>query len=248
MYKRQTVIGALFGSLPSNRLGRKKTLSWIGFFFFISAVGSALALSPYTFSFFRFIGGIAVGVSSVTAPIYISEMTKSENRGSLGVLYQFSLVFGILIAFISNYLLTGFDGDNDWRWMLGVEAIPAFIYFLLTIYLPESPRWLILFKNDDLTAKKVLKEIYLNQIEADAVLKSIKLTDNDKLVENKLFIPRFKKTVILAFLISFFNQLSGINFILYYAPEILEMGGFATKESLFNSVICLLYTSPSPRD
>ena len=194
-----TVIGALFGSLPSNRLGRKKTLSWIGFFFFISAVGSALALSPYTFSFFRFIGGIAVGVSSVTAPIYISEMTKSENRGSLGVLYQFSLVFGILIAFISNYLLTGFDGDNDWRWMLGVEAVPAFIYFLLTIYLPESPRWLILFKNDDLTAKKVLKEIYLNQIEADAVLKSIKLTDNDKLVENKLFTLRFKKTVILAF-------------------------------------------------
>ena len=160
-----TVIGALFGSLPSNRLGRKITLSWIGFFFFISAVGSALALSPYTFSFFRFIGGIAVGVSSVTAPIYISEMTKSENRGSLGVLYQFSLVFGILIAFISNYLLTGFDGDNDWRWMLGVEAIPAFIYFLLTIYLPESPRWLTLFKNDDLMAKKVLKEIYLNQID-----------------------------------------------------------------------------------
>ena len=164
-------------------------------------------------------------------------MTKSENRGSLGVLYQFSLVFGILIAFISNYILTGFDGDNDWRWMLGVEAIPAFIYFLLTINLPDSPRWLILFKNDDITAKRVLKEIYSNQIEADAVLKSIKLTDNDKLVENKLFIPRFKKTVILAFLISFFNQLSGINFILYYAPEILEMAGFATKESLFNSVI-----------
>ena len=88
-----TVIGALFGSLPSNRLGRKKTLSWIGFFFFISAVGSALALNPYTFSFFRFIGGIAVGVSSVTAPIYISEMTKSENRGSLGALYQFCLLY-----------------------------------------------------------------------------------------------------------------------------------------------------------
>ena len=232
-----TVIGALFGSLPSNRLGRKKTLTWIGFFFFISAVGSALALEPYTFCFFRFIGGIAVGVSSVTAPIYISEITTPKNRGTLGVLYQFSLVFGILIAYFSNYLLTGFDGSNDWRWMLGIEAIPALLYLLMTLYIPDSPRWLVLFKNDDLTAQKVLEVIYSNKSEADDVLKSIKKTDNTVSKENNLFIPRFKKTILLAFFISFFNQLSGINFILYYAPEILEMGGFATKESLFNSVI-----------
>ena len=232
-----TVIGALFGSLPANRLGRKVTLTWIGFFFFISALGSALAVDPYTFSFFRFIGGIAVGVSSVTAPIYISEITTPKNRGRLGVLYQFSLVFGILIAYFSNYLLTGFDESNDWRWMLGVEAIPAFLYLLMTLYIPDSPRWLVLFKNDDLTAQKVLDEIYSNKSEADAVLKSIKTTDNSISKENKLFIPRFKKIILLAFFISFFNQLSGINFILYYAPEILEMGGFATKESLFNSVI-----------
>tara|TARA_B100001029_G_C15060547_1_gene458079 strand:- start:1486 stop:2817 length:1332 start_codon:yes stop_codon:yes gene_type:complete len=232
-----TVIGALFGSLPANRLGRKVTLTWIGFFFFISALGSALAVDPYTFSFFRFIGGIAVGVSSVTAPIYISEITTPKNRGRLGVLYQFSLVFGILIAYFSNYLLTGFDGSNDWRWMLGVEGIPAFLYLLMTLYIPDSPRWLVLFKNDDLTAQKVLDEIYSNKSEADAVLKSIKTTDNSISKENKLFIPRFKKIILLAFFISFFNQLSGINFILYYAPEILEMGGFATKESLFNSVI-----------
>ena len=232
-----TVIGALFGSLPSNRLGRKKTLTWIGFFFFISAVGSALALEPYTFSFFRFIGGIAVGVSSVTAPIYISEITTPKNRGTLGVLYQFSLVFGILIAYFSNYLFTGFDGSNDWRWMLGIEAIPALLYLLMTLYIPDSPRWLVLFKNDDLTAQKVLEVIYSNKSEADDVLKSIKTTDNTVSKENNLFVPRFKKTILLAFFISFFNQLSGINFILYYAPEILEMGGFATKESLFNSVI-----------
>jgi sugar porter (SP) family MFS transporter len=232
-----TVIGALFGSFPTNKFGRKITLSWIGFFFFISAVGSALAIDPYTFSLFRFIGGIAVGVSSVAAPVYISEITSPKNRGSLGVLYQFSLVFGILIAFFSNYLLTGYDEANDWRWMLGVEAIPALLYLLMTLYIPDTPRWLVLFKNDDLTAKKVLKEIYPNKIESEAVLKSIRLTDIDVSTENKLFIPRFKKTIILAFFISFFNQLSGINFILYYAPEILEMGGFATKESLFNSII-----------
>ena len=232
-----TVIGAMFGSLPANRLGRKVTLTWIGFFFFVSALGSALAVDPYTFSFFRFIGGIAVGVSSVTAPIYISEITTPKNRGTLGVLYQFSLVFGILIAYFSNYLLTGFDGSNDWRWMLGIEAIPALLYLLMTLYIPDSPRWLVLFKNDDLTAQKVLEVIYSNKIEADDVLKSIKTTDNTVSKENNLFIPRFKKTILLAFFISFFNQLSGINFILYYAPEILEMGGFATKESLFNSVI-----------
>ena len=232
-----TVIGALFGSLPANRLGRKVTLTWIGFFFFVSALGSALAVDPYTFSFFRFIGGIAVGISSVTAPIYISEITTPKNRGTLGVLYQFSLVFGILIAYFSNYLLTGFDGSNDWRWMLGVEAIPALLYLLMTLYIPDSPRWLVLFKNDDLTAQKVLEVIYSNKSEADDVLKSIKTTDNTVSKENNLFIPRFKKTILLAFFISFFNQLSGINFILYYAPEILEMGGFATKESLFNSVI-----------
>ena len=232
-----TVIGALFGSLPTNRLGRKVTLTWIGFFFFFSALGSALAVDPYTFSFFRFIGGIAVGVSSVTAPIYISEITTPKNRGTLGVLYQFSLVFGILIAYFSNYLLTGFDGSNDWRWMLGIEAIPALLYLLMTLYIPDSPRWLVLFKNDDLTAQKVLEVIYSNKSEADDVLKSIKTTDNTVSKENNLFIPRFKKTILLAFFISFFNQLSGINFILYYAPEILEMGGFATKESLFNSVI-----------
>ena len=232
-----TVIGALFGSLPANRLGRKVTLTWIGFFFFFSALGSALAVDPYTFSFFRFIGGIAVGVSSVTAPIYISEITTPKNRGTLGVLYQFSLVFGILIAYFSNYLLTGFDGSNDWRWMLGIEAIPALLYLLMTLYIPDSPRWLVLFKNDDLTAQKVLEVIYSNKSEADDVLKSIKTTDNTVSKENNLFIPRFKKTILLAFFISFFNQLSGINFILYYAPEILEMGGFATKESLFNSVI-----------
>ena len=138
-----TVVGALFGSYPTNKLGRKITLSWIGLFFLISALGSALAMDPFTFSFFRFIGGLAVGVSSIAAPIYISEISPPQKRGSLGVLYQFSLVFGILIAFFSNYLLTGFHGIHDWRWMLGVEAIPALFYLLMTFYIPDTPLSLI---------------------------------------------------------------------------------------------------------
>jgi sugar porter (SP) family MFS transporter len=232
-----TVLGALFGSYPTNKLGRKKTLTWIGFFFLISALGSALAVDPYTFSFFRFVGGVAVGVSSIAAPIYISEISTSENRGRLGVLYQFSLVFGILIAFFSNYLLAGFQGSSDWRWMLGLEAIPALMYLLLTLYIPDTPRWQIIFQKEDSAALKTLNQIYGDGQQADSVLKQIKTADSTAGNQEKLMNNSNRKTLLLAFLISFFNQLSGINFILYYAPEILEMAGFATRASLFNSVL-----------
>jgi len=232
-----TVLGALFGAYPTNKLGRKKTLSWVGFFFLISALGSALAMDAFTFSFFRFIGGIAVGVSSIAAPIYISEISTPKNRGSLGVLYQFSLVFGILIAFFSNYLLTGFQGGSDWRWMLGIEALPAIMYLLLTLSIPDTPRWQILFQNNDKAALKILLEIYGDDQQAESVLNHIKSADVLTASQEKLMSKTNKKIIVLAFLISFFNQISGINFILYYAPEILEMAGFATRASLFNSVL-----------
>jgi sugar porter (SP) family MFS transporter len=232
-----TVFGALFGAFPTNKFGRKKTLTWIGFFFLVSAVGSALATDPFAFSFFRFVGGIAVGISSVAAPIYISEIASPKNRGSLGVLYQFSLVFGILIAFLSNYILNGFGGENDWRWMLGVEAIPALFYFSLTLTIPDTPRWLILFKKDDAKGLNVLKQIYEDDDQLTRTYNEIKNTQDFSVHKDKLFVKKFKKTILIAFFISFFNQLSGINFILYYAPEILEKAGFSAKESLFNSVI-----------
>ena len=123
-----TVFGAFFGSIPCDRYGRKNTLVWIGVLFFTSAVGSAIAQDPYSFSFFRFIGGVGVGASTVASPTYISEISNKENRGKLVALYQFNIVFGILIAYFSNYLLQGVGGGIDWRLMLGVEAIPAFIY------------------------------------------------------------------------------------------------------------------------
>ena len=232
-----TVLGALFGAYPSNKLGRKKTLSWIGIFFLISALGSALAMDPYTFSFFRFIGGLAVGVSSIAAPIYISEISTSKNRGSLGALFQLSLVFGMLIAFLSNYLLTGFQGVSDWRWMMGIEALPALIYLIMTFFIPDTPRWQILFQNNEKAAFKTLRQIYDNDQQAESVLNRIKSADIDFVSNEKLITKTNNKIIFLAFLISFFNQLSGINFILYYAPEILEMAGFGTRESLFNSVL-----------
>lgn len=231
-----TVIGALLGGIPCDRYGRKKTLFWIGVLYLVSAVGSGLATDPYSFSFFRFIGGLGVGASSVAAPIYISEITTAANRGKLGILYQFNIVFGILIAYFSNYLLKGFDGANDWRWMLGVEAIPAFIYCIMVLRVPDTPRWLILKKKDE-TAGLALLEQNLSKEEALVSFKEIK---SDQLKPNQsehIFSGKFKWPLILAFLIAFFNQLSGINFILYYAPEILEMAGLASKESLMNSVL-----------
>ena len=138
-----TVVGALFGGIPTQKFGRKKVLIWIGILFTVSAVGSALSPSPYIFSFFRFIGGLGIGISSVAAPTYISEISTASSRGRLVAMYQFNIVFAILLAYISNYMLKGVGGSNDWRWMLGVMAIPSLIYSMLVFGIPESPRWLV---------------------------------------------------------------------------------------------------------
>jgi sugar porter (SP) family MFS transporter len=232
-----TVIGALFGGIPTEKFGRKKVLLWVGILFAISAFGSALANDPYVFSFFRFIGGLGIGVSSVVAPIYISEISTPKTRGTLGALYQFNIVFGILIAFLSNYFLQGFGGANDWRWMLGVLAIPSILYTILVFGISESPRWLITKKNDLEAAKKIMLQIGVEDVEAE-VANIIQSNQHDATAGNatEFFNAKHKKIIFLAFLIAFFNQVSGINFILYYAPEILEKAGLAAKESLFNSI------------
>ncbi len=230
-----TVLGSLFGGIPCDKLGRKKTLMWIGILYFISALGSAVAHDPYLFSFFRFIGGVGVGASSVAAPIYISEISTPANRGKLGAMYQFNIVFGIFIAFISNYLLKGFDGANDWRWMLGVEAIPAIAYTVMVFGIPNSPRWLMTKKQDEEGAFKTLEYISTAEI-AKNRLQEIKDALGKTLSKESLFSGKYNKQLLLAFFIAFFNQLSGINFVLYYAPEILERAGLASKESLFSSI------------
>ncbi len=232
-----TVVGALFGGIPTQRFGRKKILLWVGILFAVSAFGTALAGNPYIFSFFRFIGGIGIGVSSVVAPIYISEISTPATRGKLVALYQFNIVFGILVAFVSNYLLAGFGGENDWRWMLGVLAVPSLIYTILVVGVAESPRWLLTKGSNPEKARKILLQIGVTDV--DAEITSI-LENNQQELQtshsDSLFKPQHSKIIWLAFMIAFFNQLSGINFILYYAPEILEKAGLATKESLFNSI------------
>jgi sugar porter (SP) family MFS transporter len=233
-----TLFGSVFGSIPTEKYGRKKVLLWIGILFTVSAFGSALAQDPYTFSFFRFLGGIGIGISSVAAPTYISEISTPATRGKLGAMYQFNIVFGILIAFLSNYFLQGMGGINDWRWMLGVMAIPSIIYTVMVMSVPESPRWLVTKKNNLAKAKETL--LLIGVEDADAEIASIiKNNQHESPIGKKavaFFSNKHKVIISLAFLVAFFNQLSGINFILYYAPEILSKIGLGAKDSLLNSI------------
>lgn len=231
-----TVIGSLTGGIPTKYIGRKKTLIWIGLLYLVSALGSGLATNPYMFSFFRFLGGIGVGASTVAAPIYISEISTAKRRGQLVALYQFNIVFGIFLAFVSNYLLSDIGGINDWRWMLGIEAFPAALYCLLIFGVPQSPRWLLVQKQDELSALKTLKLLHRNDSTAMAELNIIKTHKEKTLKGVNVFNGKYNKSLILAFLLAFFNQLSGINFILYYAPVILENAGFASSNSLLSSI------------
>lgn len=232
-----TLFGSIFGGIPTEKYGRKKVLFWIGILFAVSAVGSALAQDPYTFSFFRFIGGIGIGVSSVVAPTYISEISTPATRGKLGAMYQFNIVFGILVAFLSNYFLQGVGGSNDWRWMLGVLAIPSVIYTILVMGVPESPRWLVTKRNDLAKAKETLLLIGVeNPDEEIALIIKSNLHESPTGKTTPFFSSKHSVIIGLAFMIAFFNQLSGINFILYYAPEILSKIGLGAKDSLLNSI------------
>ena len=228
-----TVVGSLFGSIPTRILGRKNTLIWIGIFYTVSALGSALATTPYLFAFFRFLGGLGVGASTIAAPAYISEIAPAKDRGRLVGLYQFNIVFGILIAFLSNYFLSNL-GENAWRYMMGVEAIPAIVYTLLTLGIPKSPRWLFL-QNKKEEAKAIIYQAYAKE-DADSLIQDIS-TEQKVLAENEsIFKPKYRFILKLAFLIAFFNQFSGINAFLYYAPRIFEEGGLGESTALLSSV------------
>lgn len=231
-----TVIGSIFAGGPTEKFGRKKVLIWLGVLFIASAIGSAIAQDPYTFSFFRLMGGVAIGVSSVVAPTYISEISNKNNRGKLVGMYQFNIVFGILVAYLSNYFLQGVGGDNDWRWMLAVLLIPSLIYTIMAFGLPESPRWLLSVKGDEAGARTNLAAVGVENI--DETIQEIKTANAEEkaIGSANLFTKHHLKLISLAFFIAFFNQVSGINFLLYYAPRILEEAGFAKDNSLLSSI------------
>ncbi|KJZ07509.1 MULTISPECIES: sugar porter family MFS transporter [unclassified Halomonas] len=230
-----TVIGAIFGNWPTDALGRRATLLMIGVLYLVSAVGSAVVSDPWLFAFFRLIGGIGVGISSVAAPTYISEIAPPRHRGFLVAMYQFNIVFGILMAFVSNYVIGSLMSDDAWRWMLGIEAIPALIYTLMITRVPRSPRWLILKKNAIEEAGQVLRQINPDA-DVDAEINAIRAAETDEAsAKAPFFSRRYRLPILLAFLIAFFNQLSGINFIIYYAPRVLEAAELGSQAALLST-------------
>ncbi|WBL44954.1 sugar porter family MFS transporter [Algoriphagus halophytocola] len=232
-----TVIGALVGGIPADRFGRQKSLLWIGLFYLISAIGSGLAWDVTSFTLFRFIGGLGVGASSVVAPMYISEIAPAKNRGLLVALYQFNIVFGIVIAYLSNYLIGTAEIAQEWRWMLAVEGIPALIYSILIFRIPESPRWLIGKKNNEAEARAILA-----RTDPDGVDEAIRLAiaEEKKITQagsfKAIFAKRFLPTTLMAIMFAFFNQLSGINAIIYFAPRVFEMAGISTENALISTI------------
>jgi len=232
-----TVLGSLLGGWPTDRFGRRATLLWVGVLYVVSAVGCGFANGIGMFIAARFIGGLGIGISTVAAPLYISEISPPAYRGRLAGMFQFNIVFGILVAFLSNFLLKDV-GENAWRWMLGVAAFPSVLYTVLCFGIPESPRWLISRKGDRAAGLKVLRliepEATAKQIEAQA--DGILAASSGGAVSMRFWTAGLRIPILLAFFIAFFNQLSGINAVLYFAPRIFEMTGLGAKAALLQSV------------
>ena len=229
-----TVLGAMFGGIPTNKMGRKNTLIWIGIFYTISALGSALVNDPYALAGVMWEHRIKPKTRQVAAPAYVSEIAPAKDRGRLVGFYQFNIVLGILIAFFSNYLLSNI-GENAWRWMVGVEAIPAFIYTILVMTVPKSPRWLLLQGRRE-EAGKTLQLLNPGD-DIEKIMNDIEESQKDHHSSNEnIFMKKYRFPLILAFLIAFFNQLSGINAFLYYAPRIFQEAGLGESTALLSSI------------
>jgi SP family arabinose:H+ symporter-like MFS transporter len=232
-----TVLGAALGAWPTDRFGRKPTLLAIGILYIVGATWSALASNVSSFVIARLLGGVGIGLSTVAAPLYISEIAPPQRRGLLAGMFQFNIVFGIVIAYLSNALLAG-AGEGAWRWMLAVAALPSAVYTLLCCFIPESPRWLLGLKGDKEAGLEVLRRIQPDasaqhiQAEAEAILAA----SANQSAAGKFWTRSLRAPILLAILIAVFNQLSGINAILYFAPRVLAMAGLGEKAALLQSV------------
>jgi len=228
-----TVIGSLLGARPSDYFGRKNTLYFVAAAYLCSSVGTAMADNWYMFLSFRLLGGLGVGISSVTAPIYISEVSPAEKRGRLVGLFQFNVVLGILVSYLSNYLISQ-GGEASWRWMLGVQAFPSLLFLVLIYFIPESPRWLVLKKGENSRALQILRII--NPLNCEEELRAIQASELHGKNSSDLFSGEYKTPIVLAIMFAFFNQVSGINAVIYYAPRIFEMAGLGAHSSLLSTV------------
>ena len=232
-----TILGSIVASIPAKKYGRKKVLQVIAVLFIIAAVGCSSVSAWALFIFFRIIGGLAVGASSVVAPMYISEIAPAKLRGRLAGSFQVNIVLGIMIAFLTNYLLKDL-GDNAWRWMFGIMLVPAVLFLVLLRSIPESPRWLVINGHAD----KAIPVMYkLGEPDVNGAIVAISQSIHEQAgtpEEHKepLFQKRYTKPIVYAVLLAMFNQLSGINAILYYAPRIFEMAGFDKNDSFRQSI------------
>ena len=238
-----TVLGSMIGQFPTDRYGRRKTLLWIGVLYLVSAVWSGLATGLWTFSIARFIGGVGVGISTVASPLYIAELSPPHRRGRLAGLFQFNIVLGILIALVSNAMIAQTGSEHAWRWMLGVEALPALVYTVMCLGLPESPRWLLAFRDDHQGAREVLRalspEASPEQLDQDLATLTAGKEPSDpsnRLPHSPFWSRSLALPIAIAFLVAFFNQMSGVNAILYFAPRIFELTGLAEQAALLQSV------------
>jgi sugar porter (SP) family MFS transporter len=234
-----TVLGSLVGGWPTDRFGRKRTLIFIGVLYVLSAFGCAFANGVGTFITARFLGGLGIGISTVAAPLYISEIAPPAFRGRLAGMFQFNIVFGIVVAFASNAIIARVGGDDAWRWMLGIAAVPSVVYAVMCFGLPESPRWLIGRKGDRAAGVAVLRLIEPGlpaarlDAQADDIVAAVQA---EKTAASKFWTPRLRVPILLAVLVACFNQLSGINAVLYFAPRIFEMTGLGQEAALLQSV------------
>lgn len=233
-----TIVGAMFIGPYTDKYGRRYVLFILAVLYFISAMGSGLAWNWYSFIIFRFIGGLGVGGASVVSPMYIAEISPAKFRGRLVAVAQLNIVFGILIAYLSNYIIAGINlGEVEWRYMLIIETVPAIIFFFALFLTPRSPRWLIA-KNRIDEARNVLIKCGTDSGDIEKEIKDIQvslISDKQKKRE-PLFIKKYRKPILLAIAIAAFNQLSGINAILYYAPNIFNMAGFGKESALLSSM------------
>jgi len=229
-----TVTGALISGRPADRYGRKPVLFIIAGLYVLTAIGSALANNVSAFIIFRFLGGIGVGASSVVAPMYIAEISPARIRGRMTAMFQFNVISGILIAYVSNYFLRE-AGAEPWRWMLGVAGVPAFLFLVLLFVIPESPRFLI--KIGQISgARTILQKTEVPSVEEE--IEEIRLSvSKSETGEKTLFSRLYIKPISVAFLVAMFNQFSGINAILYYAPRIFELSGLTNSDSMFQSIM-----------
>lgn len=231
-----TIFGALFCGKPSDKFGRRDVLIVVAVMYAISAIGSGTATGWYDFLFFRFLGGLGVGASSVIGPMYISEIAPAKLRGRLVGMFQFNIVFGILVAFFSNYVINSIVEFDAWRWMLAIETLPAVLFFGLLFLIPKSPRWLV-HKNRVQEAEEVLSDLGTENYKNVLVEIQESLSEELSGRSEKLFVKKFSFPIMLAFLLATFNQFSGINAIMYYAPRIFEMTGLSKDTALLQVII-----------